>query len=132
MKMVENCKRCRATGTIIGAYDFECKCPVCDGKGDIVYDSEVRFNEELDAFLSSVKSEVIRARAKFPGRRIMGLALAEEFGELIKAMLDESKFYVSKEAIQTAAMCVRVALEGDESIDVWRSNKGLDALGETK
>lgn len=129
MKAVEDCKACWGKGTIVGAYDFVGTCGKCNGTGNTVYDTEERFSEELEKFLSDVKAEVIRARSKFPGRRIMGLALAEEFGELMKALLDEHSNNVKKEAIQTACMCIRVALEGDESVDAWREKKGLDRIG---
>jgi hypothetical protein len=79
-----------------------------------------------DRFLDDVHCELVKARTKFPGRRIMLIALAEEFGELAKALLDESSDRVRKEAIQTAVMAARVALDGDESVDWWRSAKGLD------
>lgn len=78
------------------------------------------------AFLSEVVAELERARHLFPGDRIMGLALAEEFGELIKALLDEPGKAVWKEAVQTAAMAARVAIDGDGSVDQWRAAKGLD------
>lgn len=129
MKAVEDCKGCFGKGTVVGAYDFVGDCNKCGGSGSVIYDTDERFSEELDKFLSEVKAEVIRARTKFPGRRIMGLALAEEFGELMKAMLDEHSNNVRKEAVQTAAMCIRVAVEGDESLDEWRSKRGLGKLG---
>lgn len=81
-----------------------------------------------EVFLHEVKLELIRARAKFPGDRIMCLALAEEFGELIKAVLDESSANVRKEAVQTAVMAARVALDGDGSVREWRTESGLDPL----
>jgi hypothetical protein len=71
---------------------------------------------------------LLRARAKFPGDRIMTIALAEEFGELCKAVLDEPAANVRKEAIQTAVMCARVVLDGDGSVNEWRAQKGLDPL----
>lgn len=77
-------------------------------------------------FMADVAAELERARAKFPGDRIMTIALAEEFGELAKAMLDESGANVWKEAVQTAAMAARVAIDGDSSVDEWRAAKGLD------
>lgn len=82
----------------------------------------------VEAFLSEVRAELMRARTKFPGDRIMGLALAEEFGELCKAMLDESAENVRKEAVQTAVMCARVVLDGDGSVIEWRKERGLDPL----
>lgn len=83
-------------------------------------------NRELQCFLESVRCEVMRAQNLFPGRRIMALAFNEEVGELNKALLDEPWFQVYKEAVQSATMAARVALEGDESLDDWRDKKGLD------
>ncbi|MDP9651680.1 hypothetical protein [Paraburkholderia caledonica] len=84
----------------------------------------------VDAFLAEVRAELIRARAKFPGDRIMTIALAEEFGELCKAVLDECSANVRKEAVQTAVMCARVVLDGDGSVNDWRAERGLDPLVE--
>lgn len=84
--------------------------------------------DQVDAFLDEVRAELIRARAKFPGDRIMTIALAEEFGELAKAILDEPAANVRKEAVQTAAMAARIVLDGDGSVNEWRAAKGLDRL----
>jgi hypothetical protein len=84
--------------------------------------------DPVEQFLSEIREELLRARSKFPGNRIMTIALAEEFGELCKAILDESAASVRKEAIQTAVMCARVVLDGDGSVISWRSERGLDAL----
>lgn len=87
----------------------------------------------VDAFLAEVRAELIRARSKFPGDRIMTIALAEEFGELCKAVLDEPAANVRREAVQTAVMAARVVLDGDGSVNSWRAERGLDPLtpGET-
>jgi hypothetical protein len=89
-------------------------------------------DEAVDAFLAEVRAELIRARAKFPGDRIMTIALAEEFGELCKAVLDECSANVRKEAVQTAVMCARVVLDGDGSVNDWRAERGLDRLVEAR
>ena len=86
--------------------------------------------DPVEVFLDEIRAELKRARAKFPGDRIMGLALAEEFGELIKAMLDEPAANVRKEAIQTAVMAARVVLDGDRSVKEWRAQQGLDQIGD--
>lgn len=83
-------------------------------------------NNHTQRFMADVAAELDRARAKFPGDRIMTIALAEEFGELAKAMLDEPGANVWKEAVQTAVMAARVAIDGDSSVDEWRTVKGLD------
>lgn len=83
---------------------------------------------EVDAFLAEVRAELVRARTKFPGDRIMTIALAEEFGELCKAILDEPAANVRKEAVQTAVMAARVVLDGDGSVNDWRRERGLDSL----
>lgn len=85
-------------------------------------------NDPAEVFLGEVRAELIRARSKFPGDRLMTVALAEEFGELCKAVLDESASNVRKEAVQTAVMAARVVLDGDGSVREWRASRGLDPL----
>ena len=85
--------------------------------------------DATDLFLSDVRAELARARIKFPGNRIVTVALAEEFGELCKAALDEPACNVRNEAVQTAAMAARLALDGDSSLAAWRHEQGLDELG---
>ncbi|URI11031.1 hypothetical protein MW290_18860 [Aquincola tertiaricarbonis] len=94
-------------------------------------DAGLPADADVDAFLSDVRAELVRARAKFPGDRIMTVALAEEFGELCKAVLDEPAANVRKEAVQTAVMAARVVLDGDGSVREWRALKGLDPIGTT-
>lgn len=76
--------------------------------------------EEL--FFLAVRREFERARKKFPEPDHLTLALAEECGEAIKAICDYRIRGISDEVrlsgiygelIQTAAMCVRLAVEGD-------------------
>ena len=80
-------------------------------------------------FLNDVVDEVDRARDKFPDNKHMYAALAEEAGEVANALLerdykhhDEKPLgnagydrHVWDECVQTAAMCLRVATEGDPS-----------------
>lgn len=82
----------------------------------------------VEAFLDEVRAELTRARTKFPGDRVMTVALAEEFGELCKAVLDEPAANVRKEAVQTAVMAARIVLDGDGSVTEWRAMRGLDPL----
>lgn len=89
----------------------------------------ISFNEEINTFFEEVKKEVIRARKKFPSKDNLSLAaLSEEYGELVKASLDEPFVNVKKEAIQTVAMVVRLLFDGDYSINKVRKDKGLDTF----
>ena len=90
--------------------------------------SEGERDSGIDAFLSDVRAEFHRGRAKFPGNELKTVALSEEFGELVKAVLDEAAADVRKEAVQVAAMCLRLVIDGDSSVDGWRERNGLDAL----
>lgn len=81
-----------------------------------------RFTEKDWDFLHEVAHEIDRARAKFPGSNLVMAALTEEVGELAQAMLKvaagkwpSSRIY--EEAIQVAAMALRVAVEGDPSFE---------------
>lgn len=85
-------------------------------------------DQHVELFLLEVRAELLRARSKFPGDRIMTIALAEEFGELCKAILDEPAANVRKEAVQTAVMAARVVLDGDGAVKAWRAERGLDQL----
>jgi hypothetical protein len=84
---------------------------------------EQRANQPIatgNNFPVAVAAELVRARAKFPGTTNVTVALAEELGELSKALLDHSygkgeNDAVYAEAVQVAAMAQRVAEEGDPS-----------------
>lgn len=75
---------------------------------------------ELYSLFNSVEGEVLSAMQKFPSNKHLGLAFAEEAGELVKAVLDfeqkgGDKAQIRKEAIQAMAMAARLLLEGDAS-----------------
>ena len=75
----------------------------------------------LPTWVRPVMEELIRARAKFPSPDHLTLAMAEESGEVVKAMLDlragkGTKAELHAEIIQTMAMCVRLLEEGDPAV----------------
>lgn len=87
-----------------------------------VPENEYYAREEAYKFMGEVYQELVRARAKFPSSFCSGLALVEEVGELAQAMLKVAagkwpKERIRGEAIQVAAMALRVAIEGDSSVD---------------
>ncbi len=103
--------------------------PILQGEMDLNEITAVaQQSDPVEDFLDQVRAELTRARALFPGDRIMTLAMAEEVGELVKAVLDEPAANVRKEAVQTAVMAARVVLDGDGSVNDWRAAKGLDPL----
>jgi hypothetical protein len=72
--------------------------------------------------------EADHARGLFPKPDHLTLALAEEAGEVTKAVLDykQKKTHlaaVRKEIVQTMAMCLRLACEGDPTVDLKRSQE---------
>ena len=76
--------------------------------------------DDLD-FFHDVQQELIRARMKFPSPHFSMTALTEEVGELARALLKAkagkgTALQVWQEAVQVAAMALRVAVEGDLSI----------------
>lgn len=83
---------------------------------------------DLDDLFYAIRSELKLAREKFPGDNVTMLALMEEVGELAKATFEEPRINVRKEAVQVAVMAIRVILDGDCTLDIWRAIKGLDAL----
>jgi len=78
--------------------------------------------------LEKIAAELIRARAKFPGKNVTFAELVEEVGELATAPFEESAERVEKEAVQVAVMAMRMILDGDHCFDAWRAEKGLDHL----
>jgi hypothetical protein len=80
--------------------------------------------------IQAVHAEVIRARLKFPRNDVMLAALSEEHGELANALLelrfatlakqpkydlDRLRDNVQKEAVQVAAVAIRILEDGDSS-----------------
>lgn len=74
-------------------------------------------------FLEQVREEVGRARGLFPKPDGLMVALTEEVGELAKALLDEPWKRVEEEAVQVAAMALRVATEGDPTLSKLREKR---------
>lgn len=81
-------------------------------------------------FLDEVRAELERARDKFPDASCSLAALTEEVGELAKAMLQEPLDRVRAEAVQVAVMALRVAVEGDSTLDGYRRSLGLSVSAE--
>jgi hypothetical protein len=79
-------------------------------------------------FLGQVEREIKKAVAKYPqhGANPVAAAMMVEAGEMGQAALKEPCENVIREGIQTAAAAMRLAMEGDPTINEWRMNRGLD------
>ncbi len=89
-------------------------------------------DQSVKILLAEIEAEVQSAREKFPGKNMTFAALIEEVGELATATFEESADHVRKEAVQVAAMAMRLVLDGDYSYDDWREKKKLGILGSDK
>jgi NTP pyrophosphatase (non-canonical NTP hydrolase) len=77
----------------------------------------------IDDILLAAKGEQARAKVLFPNPKHLTLALAEEAGEVTKAVLN---FYsgkgsvedIDKEIVQCMAMCIRLWNEGDPAVNL--------------
>jgi NTP pyrophosphatase (non-canonical NTP hydrolase) len=82
---------------------------------------EVDSLRDLRPILKSAMAETNRARTLHPSPEHLTLALAEEAGEVTKAVLDfkagkGTLAHVGTELIQTMAMCIRLYEEGDPTV----------------
>jgi NTP pyrophosphatase (non-canonical NTP hydrolase) len=71
--------------------------------------------------ITMVRGELVAARGKFPESLHQFAALVEEVGELAQALMEHDRdgsqttAMVLREAVQVAAMAIRVATEGDDN-----------------
>lgn len=86
---------------------------------------ERQITREVDLFLSEIRAENLRARKKFPSSDGVVAALTEETGELAKAVMEEPWENVRMEAVQVASTAMRVALEGDFTLNIIRERRGM-------
>lgn len=75
--------------------------------------------------VACVLEEIRRARGMFPGATMNFAALIEEVGELAAALIERGRGKatdedVFKEAVQVAAMAIRVLEEGDPQFPAYR------------
>lgn len=117
-------KRPKTTNNLLEKGSF---CAACSrNKSNTCVIHQHRVSISLDQFMDYIKLEVLRARVLFPHCHGVLAALTEETGEVAKAYLGESRHRIMKESIQCAAMAIRVALEGDPTMDEYRQGNELD------
>lgn len=96
--------------------------------------------EATSLMLDHILDEVMGARAKFPRNKHQLAAKSEEDGELAKAMIEReiglaTSADVYKEAVQCAAMAIRVAIDGDSDFEhdlTWADMHAFTPTGAPK
>ena len=106
-KMNKDCYTCRYQNYQMNKH----LCCLCYGAG------LWKPKEKEDKFFDELKCEIERARIKHPGNELLMVALMEEVGELAQALVDESKERIYEEALHVATVAVRIAVEGDATIE---------------
>ena len=89
-------------------------------------------SEGWSQMAEAIDTEINAARKKFPTGDLLHAAMVEELGEATKALLDQhhgGKAIASRdvyyELIQTAAMVVRLAQEGDPQFPKYNAPPGI-------
>lgn len=82
---------------------------------------------EVGHALMDVRDEIINAIEQYPYPDGLMCALTEEVGELARAMISEPRERVWSEAIQVAATAIRIAMDGDPTLDAIRAKRNADA-----
>lgn len=83
--------------------------------------AEDRLTSADGLMFKMVRDELVAAREAFPGKTHMLCAMVEEVGELAQAIMQHDRQQgtsvqeVLREAVQVAAMAIRVAVEGDDN-----------------
>lgn len=80
---------------------------------------------ELGTF-GAIGKEVKNAREQFPSNEKLLAALVEEVGELAQAMIEDDGT-AEEEAVQVAAMAIRLIEEGDSDFEDWTGNNNEPA-----
>lgn len=86
---------------------------------DVSFKAHNRLWSPEGRVLRAVRDEIDRARELFPQMSEGMVALMEEVGELANALIEHQKGNkpskaILEEAIQVAAVAIRIAIEGDE------------------
>ena len=112
--------------TYLNKHNVEC-CTECGNGIDLCQciepsqKAERRLTSVDGLIFIMIRDELKAAREKFPETTHMLAALMEEVGELSQAMMEHDRSQgttvqeVLREAIQTAAMAIRIAAEGDNN-----------------
>lgn len=80
----------------------------------------------MGELLQSIRKEAMQGIESYPDASGLMVALMEEVGELARAMMSEPRDRVRDEAVQVAALAIRVALEGDPALDGIRAKRNAD------
>lgn len=80
----------------------------------------------MGELLQGIRKEAMQGIESYPDANGLMVALMEEVGELARAMMSEPRDRVRDEAVQVAALAIRIALEGDPTLDGIRARRNAD------
>lgn len=80
----------------------------------------------MGELLQSIRQEAMQGIESYPDASGLMVALMEEVGELARAMMSETRDRVKDEAVQVAALAIRIAIEGDPTLDAIRARRNAD------
>lgn len=94
--------------------------------------------DKLEKMFADIRQEIEDTRQIFPGNHHKMAVLSEEVGELAQALLQneydgQPVINVYREAVQVAAMAIRLAIEGDHSFKYrYPADKALPGAGDVR
>lgn len=80
----------------------------------------------MGEMLQSIRKEAMQGSESYPDASGLMMALMEEVGELARAMMSEPRENIRAEAVQVAALAIRIAIEGDPTLDAIRAKNNAD------
>lgn len=126
-------KRAHAASAPVTDNELFVACAVAYNEGrahGLRYPSEKAPITDDEIFAARVPRELDLARRLFPAPNAMLAALVEEVGEIAKAMMYEPWSHVVSECLQVATMAQRLAVEGDQTMRIFRFANGNDDMPE--
>jgi hypothetical protein len=82
---------------------------------------------EIGRTLILVREEALSALEQYSSPDGLMCALTEEVGELARAMMSEPRENILAEAVQVASLAIRIAIEGDPTLNGIRAKRNADA-----
>jgi len=87
---------------------------------------EIPAHGPIGSMFKRIHYEATTGMESYPDPSGLVVALMEEVGELARAMMSEPRENIRAEAVQVAALAIRIAIEGDPTLDGIREKNDAD------